>query len=142
MVTLPIGFIVAMAGYYQKNTHLILSGIVVWATLGVGSLIKIVIARDRPATEYATSLSLDTMRFPSGHSSGSAIAYGLLAYLAWQYLPQPRATIVVIFLAVLVIAIGVSCIYLGAHFPSDVVAGWLLGLVALLIIIFLIKPLS
>ena len=142
LVTLPIGFFVALAGYYEKNTRLILSGIIVWITLGIGTLIKIVIARERPATEYAASITIDPMSFPSGHSSGATIAYGLLAYLAWQLLPHPWSYVVSGALALLIVLIGVSRVYLGAHFPSDVLAGWALGALALLVIIYLVRPFS
>lgn len=142
MITLPIGFFVALAGYHFKNMRLILSGIIVWATLGVGSLIKIAVARERPATEYAANIPLDTMSFPSGHSSGATVAYGLLAYIAWHVLPQPWNYVASVFFALLIIAIGISRVYLGAHFPSDVIAGWLLGIVGLAIIIFFVKPLA
>ena len=62
--------------------------------------------------------------FPSGHTMGSLVAYGMLAYLlivAWR-IPFPR-TIVAMSVA-LVLAIGFSRIYLGVHFFSDVVAGY------------------
>lgn len=141
VVTLGIGASVVIWGYLSTNMRLAFSGIAIWATLGVGALIKLLIGRERPATEYAANISLDTMSFPSGHTSGSTVAYGLLAYIAWSTLPQPWNYITVIILAILIVAIGISRIYLGAHYPSDVVAGWILGGVVLCIILFIVRPL-
>lgn len=133
---------VAAVGLWLSNFRLALSGAIIWLTLGIGFLIKLSIGRARPLTEYAANLRVDTFSFPSGHTSGATIAYGLLAYLAWQLLPQPFGYIVAAMFGILIIAIGVSRIYLGAHFPSDVIAGWLLGAAALCVIIFIVRPLA
>ena len=133
---------VAAGGLWLSNFRLALSGAIIWLTLGIGFLIKLLIGRARPLTEYAANLRVDTFSFPSGHTSGATIAYGLLAYLAWQLLPQPFGYIVAAMFGILIIAIGVSRIYLGAHFPSDVIAGWLLGAAALCVIIFIVRPLA
>jgi undecaprenyl-diphosphatase len=142
IATIGIGVAIAAVGLWLSNLRLVLSGAIIWATLGVGFLIKLFIGRARPLTEYAANLRVDTFSFPSGHASGATIAYGLLAYLAWHLLPQPFGYIAAVILGLLVIVIGVSRIYLGAHFPSDVIAGWLLGGVALGIIIFIVRPLA
>ncbi len=142
MVTVPIGLVIAIYGYTQANIRLVLAGASVWLTLGIGALLKLIISRERPLTDYAANLQIPTFSFPSGHSSGSVIAYGLLAYMAWYLLPHPWNYIVVAALVGLIVLIGVSRIYLGAHFPSDVVAGWLLGTVMLCIVIFILKPLA
>jgi len=63
--------------------------------------------------------------FPSGHAMGSLICYGMLAYLLILALPRSwKRHAVVGALATLVLAIGFSRIYLGAHFCSDVVGGF------------------
>ena len=140
VVTVGIGIIVAIFGLVQSNDRLVIAGATVWATLGLGSVLKLLFSRERPMTEYVANMTVDTHSFPSGHASGSTIAYGLLAYLAWHLLPQPFNYIVVALLVLLIIAIGISRVYLGAHFPSDVVAGWVLGIIALLVLVFIVKP--
>ncbi len=140
IVTVGIGVAVVIVGVVQSNVRMIIAGTLVWATLGIGSVLKLLFSRDRPMTEYVANMSVDTHSFPSGHASGSTMAYGLLAYLAWHYLPQPFNYIVVAGLVLLIIAIGISRIYLGAHFPSDVVAGWLLGILGLAVLLFIVKP--
>lgn len=141
-VPIGIGLIVLITGAVQSNVRLALSGVTVWAALALGSILKLLINRPRPLTEYAASIWLDKLSFPSGHATGSTIAYGLLAYFAWQLLPQPWNYIVVGVLVSLIALIGISRVYLGAHFPSDVIAGWLLGTAALLVVIFVVKPFS
>ena len=142
VATMTIGAVVAGWGYFHANLRLACSGAFIWLTLGVGSIIKLIVDRERPQTAYAAHLLFDTNSFPSGHTSGSTIAYGLLAYLAWHLLPQPYSTMAVVLLILLIVIIGISRIYLGAHFPSDVIAGWLLGAVALCIVIFVLRPLA
>ena len=135
VITCAIGLAIVGFGYYKNNWRLSLAGVSIWATMIIDSAIKLLVGRARPATEYAENMIIRTNSFPSGHSAGSMIAYGLLAYLAWNLLPQPWNYIVAVILALLIILIGISRVYLGAHFPSDVVAGWLLGAVVLLAVI-------
>lgn len=142
IATIAIGLFVAIYGYYQTNIRLIISGLTVWFTLGLGAILKLAIGRIRPDTDYANNLQIVTYSFPSGHAAGSMVAYGLLAYLAWHLLPHPWSYIIVGALGILILLIGISRIYLGAHFPSDVIAGWLLGGAALLVILFVLRPLS
>ncbi len=142
IVTVLIGIGVVCYGFLQHNMRLALAGASIWLTLGIGSLLKLLVGRQRPLTEYAANLQIPTLSFPSGHSSGSVIAYGLLAYIAWHLLPQPWNYLAAAALVILIILIGISRIYLGAHFPSDVVAGWLLGVVMLCIVIFILRPLA
>jgi undecaprenyl-diphosphatase len=79
--------------------------------------------------------------FPSGHSMGSMIAYGMLAYLLVLTLaPRKRACYgAIVALALLVLAIGFSRMYLGAHWFSDVVAGFVLGAAWLAVCIALVE---
>ena len=126
-------------GLYVGSMRLLLSGIAVPATVVVGSLIKLLVESARPINDY--SATLGTFSFPSGHSSGSMVAYGLLAYLAFMKLPGVWGIIAAVILLIVPIAVGISRVFLGAHYPSDVVAGWLLGIIGLLIIIFIIRPL-
>lgn len=142
IVTVGIGIVVAIYGYFQTNMRLVISAALIWIALGLGAILKLLFGRDRPDTEYANNMYITTNSFPSGHASGAMIAYGLLAYVAWHLLPQPWGCIAVVLLGVLITLIGLSRIYLGAHFPSDVIAGWTLGGIALLVILFVIRPLS
>jgi undecaprenyl-diphosphatase len=100
-----------------------------------GGLLKSFIHRTRPDTIYVTNMRFDSFSFPSGHSFGSMVVYGLLAYLAAKYLPHPWNIFSIIVASVLIFLIGVSRVYLGAHFPTDVIGGWILGLFVLWLIV-------
>lgn len=128
------------SGVYAANYRLALSGAMIPATVLIGAILKLLFERARPMTEYALNMKLQTFSFPSGHSSGSMIAYGLLAIIAFNKLPQPWNLIVGCALLVVPLAVGLSRVYLGAHFPSDVLAGWLLGAAGLLVILLIIRP--
>jgi undecaprenyl-diphosphatase len=129
-------------GLKTSNIRLAISGAAIPATLLVGAVLKLIFERARPVTEYAMSMRIHTFSFPSGHSSGSTITYGLLAYFAIMKLPTPWNVIAGAVLAALPIFVGLSRVYLGAHFPTDVVAGWILGLIVLVIVIVIVHPLS
>lgn len=140
IVTLSIGVMVAIVGGVRSNFRLVMAGGMVFITMAFSTILKLVLHRERPLTDYVLHMMSATFSFPSGHAAGSTVAYGLLAYLAWTYLPQPWSAVVLAVLVLLIISIGLSRVYLGAHYPSDVIAGWLVGIVGVAIIIFVIKP--
>jgi len=96
---------------------------------GVLSLIlKIVIRRPRPVGATAF-LHGESFSFPSGHALGSLVGYGMLAYVigsSWITTTRGRFRLVIA-TAVLVVAIGISRLYLGVHYFSDVVGGYAVG---------------
>jgi undecaprenyl-diphosphatase len=68
------------------------------------------------------------MSFPSGHSLGSMVTYGLVAYFIVQARHKhPLRWLAIPVAALLVLLIGCSRVYLNAHYPTDVLAGWALG---------------
>ena len=94
----------------------------------LNTLLKGSFARERPSiVESITDVS--SLSFPSGHAMSSIVAYGSIAYLITRLEPsKPLRNAVWIFAALLIVAIGVSRMYLGVHYPSDVVGGYLAGL--------------
>jgi undecaprenyl-diphosphatase len=93
----------------------------------LSSLLKVGI--DRPRPELVSHLVNETsLSFPSGHAMLSAVTYLTLGSLASRFLPDRVTKIYVLSLAVLTtVLVGVSRIYLGVHWPSDVLAGWCAG---------------
>jgi len=110
------------------------------AGLGLNTLIKASVQRLRPDTSFALAMKIKSYSFPSGHAFGSLVVYGLAAYLSAKYLPSPWNMIVAALLAGLIIVIGLSRVYLGAHYPTDVLGGWIFGLLVLALVIILVKP--
>jgi len=83
------------------------------------------LVRPEPFFEYPP---LKTFSFPSGHALGSFCLFMTLAWLVSSRLAHRRSKIVVwIFASALVLLVGLSRVYLGVHFPSDVLGGFLAG---------------
>jgi undecaprenyl-diphosphatase len=89
-------------------------------------LAKSAIARPRPGL-HDPHIHLTSSSYPSGHATGTAAVYGAIAVIALRLLPPKRAWIVVAACAVGIIVVGVSRVYLGAHYVTDVLGGVLLG---------------
>lgn len=85
--------------------------------------------RDRPdRTLRDPSVRQENESYPSGRAMGSVVGYGMLAFVLWQYQPNwRRRGLIVLGIAVWVVVIGLSRVYLRAHWLSDVIGGWLLG---------------
>jgi undecaprenyl-diphosphatase len=67
--------------------------------------------------------------FPSGHAMASTMLYGFLAFMVWLHVPQSKRRMVgTIGFALVAVMVSLSRIYLGAHWLSDVMAGWAAGL--------------
>jgi undecaprenyl-diphosphatase len=84
----------------------------------------------RPRPQFAVSVwhYMPSPGFPSGHSISAVLCYGLLAYLIVPKLPSPVEKVTVVVAAVLVVLfIGFSRVFVGDHYPMDVVAGYAVG---------------
>lgn len=83
--------------------------------------------RPRPGEDYAPMVEEKYFSFPSGHSMGSLCVYGFLAYLLCRHYPRWRWPVRGLALLV-ILAVGLSRIYLAAHYPGDVVGGFAAGI--------------
>lgn len=106
---LAFGWVVALAGNGLLNETL-----------------KHVFERVRPVHD-AGLVAAEGWSFPSGHSSGAVVAYGLLAYVLIRALPARWHLPVVLAAAALAFTVGSSRVFLQVHFASDVAAGFLSG---------------
>ena len=103
--------------------------------LGIGGsgmldlALKLHFKRIRPEVPWAF-VSEHSFSFPSGHSVGAVVLYGMLTYLAWSHLRALWQQIAVVAAALLLVfGIGLSRVYLGVHFPTDIAAGYAVGLI-------------
>jgi undecaprenyl-diphosphatase len=137
----PIGFLVLLLAWRKRLfwRDFFLYVVAVAGTSGITLFFKYVIGRPRqqlvPALEKAPFHS-----FPSGHTVFALVIYGYLAHLILSRIDSPPRWLVwLIYGSAVLIAllVGLSRIYLAAHYPTDVVAGliigvpWLLAVVAL-----------
>lgn len=99
---------------------------------GLNQLLKHIVQRPRP-TEYRL-IDESGYSFPSGHSMVSAAFYGFLIYLIFKNVKNKYIkSISITLLSLLVCLIGISRIYLGVHYTSDVLAGFLISILYLII---------
>ena len=105
--------------------------------LALGHGLKAVVGRLRP--EYAISeVAYTGMSFPSGHALFALLFGGLLIVLAEELIhPLAIRRGVQVTVALLVLAIGTSRVYLGVHWPSDVIGGYLFAAISLVIVLAL-----
>jgi len=127
-----VDVVIVLVGIYlwRAREHLLLWS---WLAANLGSkvvehVLKSTVHRSRP--EYSASyLFTQSYSFPSGHSMGSTVCYLLLSYLIVMRVPMrstARAAVYVLAIA-LILAVAFSRLYLGVHYPSDVVGGMAAG---------------
>lgn len=128
VTTVAVGVLVLATAFGRWREGLAASLTILLASIG-NSLLKVAVARARPdlldpiVVEHGYS-------FPSGHAVLSMVAYGVVAVLVARLpLPRPARVAAITVLAVLVALIGLSRVWLGVHFPTDVLAGWAAGIV-------------
>lgn len=114
-----------------KNKLFLLTGIV--GTAGLNVVLKHIVQRERPNINRL--IPEKGYSFPSGHSMMSMAFYGMLIFLIFKYVKNTalKWTLIVI-LTILLSTIGITRIYLGVHYPSDVIGGFLVSLTYLFIL--------
>ncbi len=88
--------------------------------------LKTLIGRVRPLNPEGALLT-QGLSFPSGHSSGAVVAYGMMAYLAMRLLPKAWRLPALMAALTLALTVGISRVVLRVHFASDVAAGFASG---------------
>jgi undecaprenyl-diphosphatase len=111
---------------------LIGAAVIALASLGNG-LLKAFVARERP--DLLEPIIVERgFSFPSGHAALGMVAWGIFAVLVSRSrLPHRLRMIAIVGLAVVVFLVGLSRVWLGVHYPTDVIAGWTAGSVIVLI---------
>lgn len=149
---------VSFPGYTPQNYLLILSGVALLYTLGLrweavvatgteiftaglGELIKVMVHRPRPGKDLVSVLlELTSYSFPSGHVLTYTVFFGFLFFLTYTLLkPSIGRLVLLVIWGLLVGLVGLSRIYLGNHWASDVTGAYLLGSLLLTLTIYVYR---
>ncbi len=98
----------------------------VGGAIAASEITKHLVGRARPPLLWHAVVETG-YSFPSNHAAASAALYGFLAYLAWKLAPEKWRGVLVALFALMILLVGCSRLYLGVHYPSDVVGGFILG---------------
>jgi len=130
LITLSIGFIFLMKNKkYPKFIILNLALVFV-----INRILKLIIARPRP--ERLQLVLEKGYSFPSGHSMVAFGFYGFLIYLVYKNIENKKIKYpLVAFLALLILFIGISRIYLGVHYVTDVIGGFIFAFLYLVVFV-------
>lgn len=122
IVTLIIMFFLYKVLHHRGELILFI-GVVIGSVI-LNETLKLIFHRARPMLHRV--IDANGFSFPSGHSMAAFSLYGVVAFLLWRHISTSsgRGMLIVISI-IMTIAIGVSRIYLGVHYPSDVLGGFL-----------------
>lgn len=121
---------IAMLHRRQEAMALFVSS---FCTLKLTSALKLLIHRPRPnASQVRVFLQLHDYSFPSGHVVFYVVFFGFLWYLVYTLSRSYKRTIGLILLGIPIVTIGYSRVFLGEHWASDVVGGYILGCLILM----------
>lgn len=137
-VLLPVlGAVVVLALRRRMRTAAIILALDAIVVVGLYSLLKIMFSRERPTLFEKISLPTD-YSFPSGHSMAAVGIYGVIAAVLIAVYPRAKAPMIVA-TTLLSAAIGFSRVYLGVHWPFDVLGGLLGGIPPLVVSVHLLR---
>jgi len=155
LFSVPTTLIMTFISYLGSATTLILLSIVFLVFLkdkklalsisinlilvyAINVILKVIVARPRP--EILRLVHETSYSFPSGHAMVATGFYGYLIYIAYNKISkQSIRNTVIAFLSILILLIGVSRIYLGVHYATDVIGGFIIGIIYLVLYIKIIK---
>jgi undecaprenyl-diphosphatase len=130
-----------VSAFYIARRQLLEAGFIL-ATLSnfvLTSFLKVLVARPRPPYFFLDPAnifqSVNQYSFPSGHVLFFVVFFGFIAYLAWLHQTGFARIIIIAICSALVMLIGPSRIYLGAHWASDVVGSYIIGVLWLSVLI-------
>ncbi|WP_028392361.1 phosphatase PAP2 family protein [Bacillus cihuensis] len=107
----------------KHRTELVLFVVVIIGTPVLNQLLKFVFQRSRP--DIHRLIEVGGYSFPSGHAMNAFAVYGIISFLLWRHIPTflGRTTLIIIS-GIFIFMIGISRVYLGVHYPSDIIGGY------------------
>ena len=107
----------------HHRSELLFFSIVIIFTSILNQMLKDFFHRARP--DFHRLVEIGGYSFPSGHAMSAMAVYGALAFLLWRHIPTRLGrTILIILSAIMIFMIGISRVYLGVHYPSDIIGGY------------------
>jgi len=127
IVTVLLFFLLKRTDYYVLLTSII-------TTVTMNQLLKHTIRRIRP--DHIRLIKENGFSYPSGHAMISIALYGCLLYLIYKKIKNKYLKIsLIVLLTFVIMGIGTSRIYVGVHYPSDILGGYTLALMILMLVI-------
>ena len=118
--------IIVLYFFFHHRSELLLFILVLMGSHYLFRLLKEIFHRARP--DLHRLIEIGGYSFPSGHATNAITVYGILSFLLWHHIPiRWGRNLLVIFSTIMILTIGFSRIYLGVHYPSDVIAGYFAG---------------
>ena len=112
---------------HNKTKQILALLITVGGSAGTVYLLKNLFYKARPFTEMIYTETSSS--FPSGHATLAMALYGFLIYTIWKHEKHPLQKPVIWVLAILILLVGISRLYLGVHYLSDVLVGFVIGFI-------------
>jgi undecaprenyl-diphosphatase len=107
----------------HHRLELILLSAAILGSAALNGILKNFFHRVRP--DLHRLIEVSGYSFPSGHAMNAFTVYGMISFLLWRHIPSKWGRSLLIFFSVIMIlAIGTSRIYLGVHYPSDIIGGY------------------
>ncbi len=128
--------VVVVLGALGWRQHAVVLGVAALTGHLFNQALKALIERPRPelGAERLAELGVDSFAFPSGHAQSFTIFYGFLALFIWQNARHPwLRRLGAACMLLMIVLVGISRIYLGVHWPSDVAGAYCIGVLWLLL---------
>jgi undecaprenyl-diphosphatase len=127
-----VGLAVVLLVLRRRRVEAAFTVIALVGSLVLNDILKLLLQRPRPGFDWAEVWP--ETGFPSGHSMNSFVVYVAIALVIWRLGGRQAGIVAVVFAVVLAVGVGISRIYLGAHWLSDVIGGYLAGALWLLVL--------
>jgi membrane-associated phospholipid phosphatase/type IV secretory pathway TrbD component len=120
---------VALLLLWGRRGEAVLVGVTITGGSAFGSFVKVATRRPRPPAFLALIREPASFSFPSGHAVVSLLFFGLLAFVLWRSVGTTarRRFAIVALCAFGALMVALSRVYLGVHWPTDVIGGWYLA---------------
>ncbi|PKV63252.1 phosphatase PAP2 family protein [Pontibacter ramchanderi] len=140
LLVAPALIVLVMTWFQHLRWYALKVLVIAFTSTMLNQLLKRLFERPRPVTAMFEQSGLS---FPSGHAMIGGSFYGLLIYIVWREVKHPFwRWCWVTLLTILLLLIGYSRIYLNVHYATDVLAGYAMGIIWLLLAIYLMKRLE